>query len=123
VTRIHTNHDLRLDPRINYIAWNFPFTGSDEDDSVHQELLLGTFLSLDLFFGWKESVTGTLQGDQFSQWSVLRSARLAWWSLTQWGTFNCDDFPRYHPCCANGEPFLFEHPRFYIFELKPNVFR
>jgi hypothetical protein len=64
----------------------------------------------------------TLQGDQLSRWSVLRSARYAGWRLRTWCEFDDSEFPGYLPCRVNGDAFPAVDPRFYVFELHEKVF-
>jgi hypothetical protein len=122
-TRIHLDETLTHWSHVNdpilACAWNFPFTGSEEDDGGNEALLLGTFLSLALFF--KDQIHlgpikfgVSLQGDQFSRWCVQRSARRAGWKLTSWAFFEYNSFPGYAPARANGNTFSAEHLRWYF---------
>jgi HrpA-like RNA helicase len=134
-TRLHTDTDLirLVGANVESCAWNFPFTGSEEDDGDNEELILATFLSLALFFGrlGADATTPTteppvfaltLQGDQLSRWSVLRSARYAGWRLRTWCEFDDSEFPGYLPCRVNGDAFPAVDPRFYVFQLHETVF-
>ncbi len=127
-TRVHTDSLLSTIVQsgiIDSCAWNFPFTGVNEDEEGHLDLLSGTFLSLSLLFSSKllKKQHGTiqfglaLQGDQFSRWSVLRSARRSGWTLTSWCHFDHLAFPGYTPSRTTGQPFPVENARFYVFQL------
>jgi HrpA-like RNA helicase len=129
-TRVHTYNDLisQIGESVQSCSWNFPFTGSEEDDSDHEALILATFLSLALFFGRLGSdevptptFALTLQGDQLSRWSVLRCARYAGWRLKSWDEFDDSEFPGYLPCRVNGDPFPAVDARFYVFQLHDGV--
>lgn len=126
-TRIHADAGLlrAVGGDTRSFAWNFPYTGSDEDEAVHEDLILATFLSLGLFSKSanlsKPQFGLTLQGDQLSRWSVLRSARYAGWSLNAWSSFDHENFPGYRPCRANGDPFPYENGRLYVFELSDDA--
>jgi HrpA-like RNA helicase len=129
-TRLHTDTDLirLVGANVKSCAWNFPFTGSDEDDTDNEELILATFLSLALFFGRLGTEVSapvlalTMQGDQLSRWSVLRSARYAGWRLQSWCEFDDSEFPGYLPCRITGDAFPAVDPRFYVFQLHEKVF-
>jgi hypothetical protein len=123
-TRVHNNAGLRLLVGNGYIrsfAWNFPFTGKDENEEIHEKLLSGAFHSIALLFQQNGNVKGlfaiTLQGDQFSRWSVLRSGRRAGWQLKSWDDFDSNDFSGYVPARANGDPFPVHSARIYVFEM------
>ena len=111
---------------INCFAWNFPLRpGSDEDPTANERMLLDTFLSMTILLekgtafihGKPElSFAVTLQGDQFSRWSVLRSAwRTGWW-LDGWCEFKKENFAGYEPSRHHGEVFAAESARFYLFK-------
>lgn len=123
-SRIHQHRDVRAlfgMGAIENFAWNFPFTGIEEDDTVHESLILGTFLSLnqllisDGLHGQDYRMALTLQGDQFSRWMVLRSAFRTGWHLANWGNFKSADYPGYSPRRANGDEFPSACSRFYVF--------
>jgi superfamily II DNA/RNA helicase len=126
-TRIHANAHLLYDivHDIRGFAWNFPFTGDEEDEGAHEDMILATFLSLGLFSRNANIASPqfalTLQGDQLSRWSVLRTAHSAGWALKTWGTFDHADFPGYRPCRASGDPFPYERGRLYVFELLRDI--
>mmetsp|Transcript_32986 Transcript_32986/g.47776 ORF Transcript_32986/g.47776 Transcript_32986/m.47776 type:complete len:1023 (-) Transcript_32986:2013-5081(-) len=123
-TRVHNSDALRLLVKNEYVqsfAWNFPFTGKDENEVIHTSLISGAFHSIHLLFRQNGCINGlfamTLQGDQFSRWSVLRAARRAGWQLKSWDHFNYNDFAGYVPARANGDPFPVSNARIYIFEM------
>jgi hypothetical protein len=60
----------------------------------------------------------SLQGDQVCRWAVQRAARRAGWKLKSWCSFDPKSFPGYTPSRSNGEPFPYQHCRFYLFELQ-----
>jgi hypothetical protein len=118
-------------------AWNFPYANKDDEhDQVHEELIQGAFMSLahlftalqdqhgSSFFGnGRPSIPDplfalTLQGDQFSRWSVHRSARRAGWKLSSWCPFDPSTFPGYTPKQASGDAFPCRNPRLYLFSLQ-----
>jgi hypothetical protein len=134
-SRVHQNEILLylLCKDVENFAWNFPFTSNEGDDEKDADLILATFLSVALF--WQLCIASRLlvaggasqnilaatpkfglapQGDQFSRWSVMRSAGLAGWRLLAWCEFNHRDFPKYKHCRANGDPFPYEHGRFCV---------
>lgn len=122
-TKIHTyDHLFPSDvmERLTAFAWNFPYTGADEDPDDHEDLLLATMISTGLFaqkLGLEAPQFGlSLQGDQFSRWSVQRIANQAGWHLISFCNFDHKDFGKYQPCRANGDPFPCEHGRFYVFQ-------
>lgn len=128
-TRVHNSNALCLLVKNEYIrsfAWNFPFTGKDENEVIHKSLLSGAFHSIYLLFQQNGNIKGlfalTLQGDQFSRWSVLRAARQAGWELKSWDLFNYNDFVKYIPARANGDTFPVSNARIYIFEMIEDVF-
>jgi len=125
-TRVHKNSLITMlvqSGSVHCSAWNFPFTGVEENDDGNIDLLSGTFLSLSLLFASKLSNQKiiqfglALQGDQFSRWYVLRSARRSGWILRSWGYFDHEFFPGYTPCRINGKTFPVENARFYVFQL------
>jgi len=125
-TRVHNNVALvKLGNEICGFSWNFPFTGLDEDEAIHEALIMATFLSLALYFRVSVGLSAqtrpqfalTLQGDQLSRWSVLHSAKRTGWQLSHWMKFDHRDFPGYQPCRANGDTFPYEHGRTYVFKL------
>jgi hypothetical protein len=127
-TRIHLNADiveLVDDGRLESFTWNFPFTGIEEDDAVHESLILGTFHSLHELRAMlpsddrKMSFAVTLQGDQFARWNVMRSAIRTGWRLSSWSTFSAADYPGYSPRRANGDTFPVSSARFYVFTKMP----
>eukprot|EP00555_Chaetoceros_dichaeta_P008123 CAMPEP_0198274924 /NCGR_PEP_ID=MMETSP1447-20131203/62395_1 /TAXON_ID=420782 /ORGANISM="Chaetoceros dichaeta, Strain CCMP1751" /LENGTH=181 /DNA_ID=CAMNT_0043969421 /DNA_START=322 /DNA_END=867 /DNA_ORIENTATION=+ len=114
---------------ITSCAWNFPFNGQDEDDASHVTFLSGTFMSVAQLLtshyrakyhgSWEELEFGiALQGDQFTRWSIMQSARRAGFHLDWWDVFNHEEFPGYHPKRGNGENFPVQNARFYVFKLK-----
>ena len=125
-TRLHL--DSRIVQRVKAhgttaFSWCFPFiTGMDEDETVHDALMLGTFHSLTALC--KESPHDEfsfalmLQGDQLCRWNVLRSALRTGWELTEWNLFEPDDFVGYQPSRATGEAFPLDKARFYVFQYK-----
>ena len=135
-TLCHSNLRLSALPASRLVtscAWNFPFTGQDEDESVHESLLAGALMSAAEYleskylFRYSEydedddpilEFAIALQGDQFSRWSVLRSARRAGLYLQWWDVFNDEDFPGYDPKRGNGDRFPVQNARFYVFRLK-----
>jgi hypothetical protein len=134
-TRLHTDREavkLITAGRVHNIFWNFPYTGIEEDDEVHESLMLGTFQSLKLAAALKhysqcegydkDMVFGlTLQGDQFSRWNVYRSALRTGWKLTRWDTFDPDFYPGYSPRRVDGSTFPASHARFYEFSCSTNL--
>jgi hypothetical protein len=132
-TRIHVHEtilSMATKRLIRCVAWNFPFTGVEEDDEINESLILGTFLSLQLLSllippnpqtdddddDVRLRFTMTLQGDQFSRWNVLRSALRTGWELFCWGPFDhSNEFPGYSPRRANGQSFPVSCPRMYEF--------
>ena len=132
-TRLHCNRqviNLIRDAYLTCFAWNFPFTGKEEDALEHESLILKTFQSLTILF--LENLTEdercdpvmlglTLQGDQFSRWNVTRSAWRTGWRLTGWCPFDHHDFPGYHPCRQNGDKFPVDKARLYVFECDVSV--
>ena len=128
-TRLHLNQRvIQQLSRIRSFAWNFPYMGTvlQEDHGENERLLAETFLSLSLLldiaktrFGVTEfTFAVSLQGDQFSRWSVLGSAWHTGWHLTGWSVFDHKQFPGYTPSRHNGESFPLENPRFYVFSLR-----
>jgi Domain of unknown function (DUF2431)/Zinc finger C-x8-C-x5-C-x3-H type (and similar) len=122
-TKIHTYDHLFQSiaaQRLTAFAWNFPFTGAEEDSDDHEDLLLAAMISMGLLaqkLGLESPQFGlSLQGDQFSRWSVQRIATQAGWHLLSFCKFNHKDFGTYQPCRANGDPFPCEHGRFYVFQ-------
>jgi len=123
---------LHLNPKVTQLvqimggdlrfAWNFPFTGTEEDAMEHEALILQAFQSLVLLFeqhcSSKISLGIALQGDQFSRWNVTRSAWRTGWNLIGWSDFDHKEFPGYHPCRQNGEKFPVESAKLYVFEVK-----
>lgn len=122
---------LHLNPKVTHrvgmmrdlaFAWNFPFTGTEEDAMEHEALILQAFQSLYILFeqhgSSKISLGISLQGDQFSRWNVTRSAWRTGWNLTGWSDFDHKAFPGYHPCRQNGETFPVESAKLYVFEVK-----
>lgn len=125
--RIHLNDDileLVANGRIENFAWNFPFTGIEENVGIHESLILGTFYSVnELLFNRCRGVEQfrlafTLQGDQFSRWMVMRSAVRTGWQLETWGPFHASDYPGYKPRRVNGDVFPESSSRFYVFTNK-----
>lgn len=122
-TRVHANLKLinRIRNKVSAFAWNFPFSGSEEDDGSNEDLILASFLSVGLLtkkLGMQNPEFAlTLQGDQLSRWSVLRSAAICGWSLQKWGRFDHSKFTGYRPCRANGDTFPYQYGRLYVFEL------
>ena len=125
-TRCHTNNALKtLCDSITACAWNFPYTGLDEDDEIHKSLLSGTFMSISIFL--ETNMTNchdkhaefalTLQGDQLTRWNVLQSAERAGFYLYWWDDFDHSQYPGYTPKRSNGERFPAQHTRFYVFRL------
>lgn len=123
-SRIHQNEDVNElveKGMLENFAWNFPFTGVEEDVGVHESLILGTFHSLNELLLRKAGHVSevrlalTMQGDQFSRWMVMRSAVRTGWHLATWGPFNSADYPGYHPRRANGDTFPESSSRFYVF--------
>jgi hypothetical protein len=121
---------LHLDPRviaacdkIFAFAWNFPFADIDNELGVHEALILDTFLSLSILLdeAFKQFGTSslhlalTLQGDQLSRWSVLRSASRTNWRLKAWSPFETEEFFDYAPCRNSGATFEAREARFYVF--------
>jgi hypothetical protein len=123
-SRIHHHTevaDLVRQGVLDHFSWNFPYTGIEEDDAVHESLILGTFLSVAEMLSSTEGPVSkvhlalTLQGDQFSRWMVMRSAMRSGWRLVQWDNFDWTEYPGYHPRRANGETFPESDSRFYVF--------
>lgn len=126
-TKLHM--ELRIIQSLSEVtcfAWNFPLRpGSDEDPTANEKMLLDTFLSMSIllekgaaFIAGKPELrfAVSLQGDQFSRWSVLRSAwRTGWW-LEGWCDFRTSDYPDYEPSRHHGEAFAAESTRFYLFK-------
>lgn len=110
-------------------AWNFPYNNQDEGDASHMTLLSGAFMSVAQFLTSNCSAKGysskeelefgiALQGDQFTRWSIQKSARRAGFHLDWWDEFNYEEFPDYHPKRTNGDSFTVVKARFYLFKLK-----
>lgn len=133
-TRIHLNDEITelvADGELRHFAWNFPFTGIEEDDAVHESLILGTFHSLhellqlaadddhDSDLDQPSCFAVSLQGDQFSRWNVMRSAIRTGWRLSSWSKFNSVDYSGYSPRRANGDAFPVSSARFYVFTKSP----
>mmetsp|Transcript_24806 Transcript_24806/g.37057 ORF Transcript_24806/g.37057 Transcript_24806/m.37057 type:complete len:867 (+) Transcript_24806:636-3236(+) len=122
-TRCHINTQLKSRSfQITKCAWNFPFMGVEEDDSIHTSLLSGTFLSVAAYltennYSKNKEFALTLQGDQFSRWSVLECAQRAGFSLDWWEEFDSFQYPGYLPKRGNGERFPAQNARFYVFRL------
>jgi len=123
-TRWHIDRRL-LNKHLTALAWNFPFTGKDEDDTVHESLLSGAFLSASQYISTKKLTMGSnskfqfgiaLQGDQFSRWSVHKVARRFGFFLAYFNQFEREEFPGYSPKRSNCEPFPAQDSRFYIFQ-------
>jgi HrpA-like RNA helicase len=122
-TKIHTYDHLFQSTAAQHLTafgWNFPYTGAEEDPDDHEDLILATMISMGLLaqkLGLESPQFGlSLQGDQFSRWSVQRIATQAGWHLISFCKFNHKDFGTYQPCRANGDPFPCEHGRFYVFQ-------
>jgi hypothetical protein len=128
-TRLHFNQQVSWLVRkhnLSRFAWNFPFTGTEEDAYEQEVLILKTLQSLIVLFAdalpledkSSSSVTVmlglTLQGDQFSRWNVTRSAWRTGWRLTGWCPFDHNEFPGYHPCRENGKKFPVDKARLYV---------
>jgi hypothetical protein len=124
-TRLHINPTI-----VSYVqaglldtfAWNFPYTGHDEDQLIHEALMLETFHSLSLLLTTAQGVWGfqfavALQADQFSRWNLMHRAWKTGWRLTGWSEFDHTVFPGYFPSRHVGEAFPVEEARFYIFTL------
>lgn len=125
-TRIHMDYRA-ISPNLRSFAWNFPYTGGIlEEDQKNETLLSETFLSLSLLlenawqlFGLNEfTFAVSLQGDQFSRWSVMKSAWRTGWQLIGFSAFDHTSFSGYCPSRHNGDAFPAENPRFYVFSLK-----
>jgi len=125
-TKLHLNrnvaHLVHRAGGVRSFAWNFPFTGTEEDQSEHEALILNTLQSIALLFEDYNHVSVSLgialQGDQFSRWNVTRSSWRTGWNLIGWSDFDHKAFPGYRPCRQNGEPFPVERAKFYVLELK-----
>lgn len=127
-TRLHADtrvQSLVQSRGVRTFSWNFPFTGSEEDEAGNEALLLGTFHSLTALVSACGASYGTtyrfriaLQGDQLGRWALLRSALRTGWALSAWGPFDAHDFPGYKPSRANGDPFPPSNMRFYVFEYR-----
>ncbi len=131
-TRCHTNADLRkISSHITTCVWNFPYTGQEEDDSIHTSLISGAFMSVAELLEENAENHGSrskdkefalaLQGDQLSRWSVLQSAQRAGFYLDWWDEFHSHLFPGYSPKRGNGETFPAQNARFYVFKLVGNI--
>ena len=126
---------LHMDQRILYhtrnsglrnFAWNFPFTGNEEDATTHENLILETLQSVAQLLVHISKTTDkehiiqfamALHSDQFSRWRIIRSIWRVGWRLKCWSNFDCTVFPGYQPCRLNGDAFPVEHARFYVFQL------
>ena len=129
-TRINSNRHIELlmeHYALRCFAWNFPFTGHEEDVFGNESLVSGTFQSLSVLLNahkFKANNGGgfefaiTLQGDQLSRWNVLHSAIRAGWHLSSWGPFVIPEYPGYKPRRANGEMFPPNESRFYVFRYR-----
>lgn len=125
-TRCHKNeHLMAAAKHITTCAWNFPYTGNDENNEIHISLLSGAFLSAASFLetnlkhvhGQDAEFALALQGDQLSRWCVLQSAQNAGFDLLWWEEFDNLLFPNYLPKRSDGECFPAQHARFYVFRL------
>ena len=127
-TRLHTGAWSRarfcstgltqIKTHVQCIAWNFPFTGEDENEVAHRELILAFFRSLACWCtGASKMLTAVLmlQGDQFSRWHVLRAAQSCFFVLESWNEFDWTEFPGYVPSRSSGEPFPVQGAMMYIF--------
>ena len=131
-TRCHVNKKLialLVDHHITSCVWNFPFDEQDENEVVQTALLSGTFMSVAQYFLSERSARGlgsegsfefgiALQGNQFTRWSIMQSARRAGFNLDWWGIFDHEEFPGYHPRRGNGDCFPVQNGRFYVFNFK-----
>jgi HrpA-like RNA helicase len=121
-TTIHTNANIVQlvdEGDIDSFAWNFPFTGLEEDVESHESLILGTLYSLKLLADRSRQSSRfaiSLQGDQFARWNVLRSCHRTGWLLAAWGVFDSKDYPSYYPRRENGSRFPATNARFYVLE-------
>jgi Domain of unknown function (DUF2431)/Helicase conserved C-terminal domain/Zinc finger C-x8-C-x5-C-x3-H type (and similar) len=121
-TRAHKSGDivdLVDEGNIDSFAWNFPFTGLEEDVESHESLILGTLYSLKMLADRSRQTVRfaiTLQGDQFARWNVLRSCCRTGWRLTGWGGFDSTDYPSYNPRRESGFRFPATCARFYVLE-------
>ncbi len=125
-TRCHSDYKLvKYASHVKACAWNFPYTGQDEDDETHRSLLSGAFLSVSVYLAKNQDGGSSseaefalaLQGDQLSRWTVLQSAEKAGFELDWWDEFDHTMFPGYFPKRCNGETFPAQHTRFYVFRL------
>jgi hypothetical protein len=135
-TRLHTNPRVirALAQQLRIFCWNFPYITTNDDNIMveeenaeHELLILETFMSLSLLheiacaclaFGPAVppfTFALTLQGDQFSRWSVLRSAWRTGWNLVGWSAFDSSLFPGYTPSRHSGTAFQADRSRFYVF--------
>jgi Domain of unknown function (DUF2431) len=127
-TRVHKDHDIMNmvdEIGIDCFAWNFPYTGFEEDAESHESLILGTLYRLKLLAERSRQTIRfaiTLQGDQLARWNVLRSCHRAGWRLTGWGQFDTNDYPLYHPRRENGDRFPAACARFYVLETMRSAF-
>lgn len=121
-TRLHVDHRIvsKVGP-LDTFAWNFPYTGHDEDPLIHEALMLETFHSMALLLSISDleyfHFAVALQANQFSRWNMIQSAWKTGWRLTGWSKFETGSFPGYFPSRHAGESFPAEDARFYVFQL------
>lgn len=139
-TRLHQNHVVLmmvLDYEIHCFAWNFPEADNSGDGDKgeakeNESLILSLFYSLRMLMAklydldeegesllvlQQPVMLGlSLHDDQFSRWSVLRSAQRVGWRLKGWCPFHHEDFPGYLPRMNNGRPIALKAARFYLFQ-------
>lgn len=138
-TRLHQTHwvlVMILEWSICHFAWNFPEAngashGDENKTMENKSLIMNLLCSLSLLMEKiydrydagdsllilrKPVMLGlSLHNDQFSRWSVLRSAQQVGWQFQGWCHFNHEDFPGYCPKTNSGKPMSPTTARFYLF--------
>ena len=108
------------------VVWNFPFTGTDEDEEAHMELMRQMFASLgrsclraDRFLDSTCIIRLGLQGDQFSRWHVQQIARAHFFFLDSVWEFDLNEYPGYSPVRnLSSDSFPVQRPRYYNFRFR-----
>ena len=121
-TRLHIDERVVSQVgRLDTFAWNFPYTGHDEDPIIHEALMLETFHSMALLLSNSDleyfTFAVALQANQFSRWNMVQCAWRTGWRLKGWSTFDNCEFPGYFPSRHAGESFPAEDARLYVFYL------
>lgn len=126
LVHFHKNRYL-LHQGITKCAWNFPAASSSGTDEENESIIRGFFMSASAYFQSKLRTMShlevglTLEGNQFSKWSVMHCAQHAGFCLEWYEDFDPAIFPGYMPRRANNDPMQTQDAKFYVFRMKKNV--